>query len=93
MPLLVTLEIILVISLSKSGYLVVSGDRDTLLIAFLKLELVLFWLLFDVVLSGLLLVSFVSCLSPSLFLFSSIFSTTWTIKLTVDRLLFVSGRV
>ena len=50
-----TLEIILAISLSKSGYLVLRGDKETLLIADLKLELVLFelFLLFDVVLLAL----------------------------------------
>lgn len=72
MPLLVTLEIILVISLSKSGYLVVSGDRDTLLMTDLKLEFVLlelFVLLFDVLLSFLLLGLFVSCLVSSSFSF------------------------
>ena len=82
-----TLEIILAISLSKSGYLVLRGDKETLLIADLKLELVLFelFLLFDVVLLAL----FASFLSSSLF--SS--STTWTTKLAVPVFCALSVRV
>ena len=91
---------ILAIFWSKSGYLVVSGDKDTPLIADLNELEVVFVLLFVVVLfevvlflfefEVLLLSSFVSFSSFSLLLWEDV---TWMIRVVDEVLLFESVMV